>query len=428
MKDLKIVKLSASNIKRIRAVEIVPNGNTVTISGKNDAGKTSVLDSIEFALAGKDSICERPIRDGSTKAKIEVDLGELVVTRSFSASGGSSLKVAAKDGSALSSPQSILDSLYTKIGFDPLLFVRMKPAEQKEQLRKLVGLDFSKIDAERLAAYNERTTINRSLDGARGKLAAYQQNPDVPDEEVKVSDLMTELSAIQEHNRQNQLVKKDWEAASSVVVSRENAVRQQEQEIEEVRQQLKDLEAGLKKMKSELKLTQDHRDALEKVVAGLVYKDEQAIKDRISQADDVNAKVRSNARRKELAKEVLDLEQKSESLTTKIQDLDDQKGQLLKDAKFPLPGLSFDETGVLLNGVPFSQGSQARQLQAAVAIGLALNPKLKVILIRDASLLDDDSMQLIKDMADKHNAQVWLEVVNSKDKSAIVIEDGLVKE
>lgn len=43
MTALKIVRLASENIKRLKAVEIVPNGHTVTITGKNDQGKTSVL-------------------------------------------------------------------------------------------------------------------------------------------------------------------------------------------------------------------------------------------------------------------------------------------------------------------------------------------------------------------------------------------------
>ena len=47
---MKIVKLTAENFKRLEAVEITPDGNTVLISGRNGQGKSSVLDSILAAL------------------------------------------------------------------------------------------------------------------------------------------------------------------------------------------------------------------------------------------------------------------------------------------------------------------------------------------------------------------------------------------
>lgn len=90
MNALKIVKLGAENVKRLKAVEIIPAGNTVTISGKNDQGKTSILDAIEYALGGSKAICEEPIRKGQAKARIVCDLGEIVVERKFNAASGDS--------------------------------------------------------------------------------------------------------------------------------------------------------------------------------------------------------------------------------------------------------------------------------------------------------------------------------------------------
>lgn len=80
---MKIVKLQAENFKRLRAVEIVPKGAVVEISGKNAQGKSSVLDSIWAAVGGKDMSPAAPIRAGENSAKVSVDLGELVVTRTW---------------------------------------------------------------------------------------------------------------------------------------------------------------------------------------------------------------------------------------------------------------------------------------------------------------------------------------------------------
>ena len=47
---MKIIKLQAENIKKLRAIEISPDGPVVKITGKNAAGKSTVLDSISWAL------------------------------------------------------------------------------------------------------------------------------------------------------------------------------------------------------------------------------------------------------------------------------------------------------------------------------------------------------------------------------------------
>ena len=64
----RIISLEAENIKRLKAVKIEPAGeNLVVVSGENAQGKTSVLDSIEMALAGTRSVPDRPIREGKSK-------------------------------------------------------------------------------------------------------------------------------------------------------------------------------------------------------------------------------------------------------------------------------------------------------------------------------------------------------------------------
>ena len=67
---MKIISLQSENIKKIKAVEIRPTDNTVIISGKNGQSKSSVLDSIYYALGGKDKIPSKPIRDGEKKAEM----------------------------------------------------------------------------------------------------------------------------------------------------------------------------------------------------------------------------------------------------------------------------------------------------------------------------------------------------------------------
>ena len=143
MNDLTILQLTAENVKRLHAVDIKPDGSLVIIGGRNAQGKSSVLDSIEFALGG-DPSAKMPVRRGEANARVVVNLGEIVVKRTFTAAGGTSLVVTNADGQKQSSPQTILDKLTGALTFDPLAFSRQKPAAQAETLRALVGLDFTK--------------------------------------------------------------------------------------------------------------------------------------------------------------------------------------------------------------------------------------------------------------------------------------------
>src|SRR3990167_90897 len=142
---MKIIRLSAENFKRLRAVEITPDGSVVVIRGRNAQGKTSVMDAIAAALGGKDLCREKPIRDGEERAEITVDLGEYTITRVFTAKD-SYLTVKNADGAKIANPQARLDGLIGKISFDPLEFTRTKPGDQVKLLAEITGVDFTDMN------------------------------------------------------------------------------------------------------------------------------------------------------------------------------------------------------------------------------------------------------------------------------------------
>ena len=50
-----------------------------------------------------------------------------------------------------------------------------------------------------------------------------------------------------------------------------------------------------------------------------------------------------------------------------------------------------------------------------------------MIRVRDGSLLDEDSMQILAEMATEADYQVWVERVSTSGQGGIYIEDGRVK-
>ena len=130
---MKIIELRAENVMRLKAVEITPDGTVQVIGGRNAQGKSAVLNAIWLALGGGKASKETPlpIRDGEDKASVRLDLGDLVVTRSWTRKG-TSLKVENAEGAQYKSPQSMLDALVGQLSFDPLAFTRLSPKEQRE--------------------------------------------------------------------------------------------------------------------------------------------------------------------------------------------------------------------------------------------------------------------------------------------------------
>jgi len=425
---MKIIGLQVENIKRLKAVSVKPTGKTVVISGRNAQGKTSLIDSIEYALAGKDSVCEVPIRQGQEKARIVCDLGDIVVERTFAATSDESyLRVRGKDGTPVKSPQRLLDTLCEHRAFDPLSFVRLKPAEQAETLRRLVGLDFTALDARRKECYDSRTLADRELIAAKARLAALPFHADAPAQDTSAAEAQRALDDARKHNDIARTLGAQMETYRRQDASCAGDVARYEREIAELERKL----IAAKRERDDCAKT---REGIRRsITLGQIaidshkWADEQGPAKALDDIAAVNRKVRENAAHAQQNALAQEKQAEADRLTHEIEAIDAEKAGQLEWAAFPLPGLSFDGDRVLLDKMPFSQASQAQQLQAAVAIGLALNPKIRVILIRDASLLDDDSMRLMGELAEKHDAQIWLEVVNSDNPAAVIIEDGEIK-
>lgn len=429
MKATKIVRLEASNVKRLRAVEIEPDGSVVVISGRNAQGKSSVLDAIWMALGGKRAFPRTPVREGEGEAKIRVEFEDLIVDRRIKPNGSTQLVVSSREGARYPSPQAMLDALVGQLSFDPLAFSRMKPDAQRELLRKLVGLDTSAIDSERAALYDERTAVGREIKRLEGELSGVPHHEDAPADEVSVSELAAELQAAEEHQRR-------IDRAEDDVSRRAAAVSTAEEHAENIRARIASLEEELRNLRGRLEEGEKNeipkrRAALEEARERVdelrsSAPDREAIAARLRDAEGTNAKVRTNRRRSELEAKLASSRKERDNLSSAIEGCDRKRAEMIAGAQYPLEGLAVDEHGVLFRGLPLEQASSAEQLRVSVAIGLALNPRLRVLLVRDGSLLDDDSMRMLGELAAEADAQVWLERVGPEGEVGVVIEDGAI--
>lgn len=406
-----IKELHVNNVLRIKAVNVTPSGPVVVIGGQNAQGKSSVLDSIAMALGGTKQIPEKPIRNGEERGQIILKTEDLVIERRFTASGSTLVVRNADDLSVKKSPQALLDSLLGQISFDPLAFTAAKPADQLATLKNIVGLDFTAEDAERKKIYDERTFVNREYERAKADLARIPFYPDAPKEEVSVAELMKDLEKAQAVNAKNMANRKNLQGAYEYVNGLKLAIE--------------DLEKRLAFQKNEYDLAAKGLIIQEKNVSTQVEADERSIRDAIANSEANNARIRANVKHHEAQAAITAKKEESDKLTAKIVSIDKSKEEKLSAASFPVSGLGFDENGVTYNGIPFSQASQAEKIRVSVAMGLALNPKLPVLLIREGSLLDTANMKLLANLAAERGAQIWLERVGKEGD--VVIEDGMVK-
>ena len=397
---MSIVKLTSTNFKRIKAVEISPDkdGNLVIISGKNGQGKSSVLDSITAALGGTSTkTTPKPIRDGETKAEIVLETEELVVTRKFTPSG-STLTVKSPDGAVYPKGQAKLDELVGKLSLDPLAFTQLDEKKQLAQLLDLVDLPFNvaELDAERKAIFDQRAEIGRQ-GKAIGEVAI---DSSLPNEETSASQIISAIRIAQDQ--------------AAKIGDAEHGVAFAKNKVEEITAQIAELTRHLEQWSEAVIQNQEQLAVMEQPA------DVSTLEEQLAGVEETNAMIRSNNAAKEQEARKKELRASYESLTEQINAIDKRKADGLAAATFPVNGLGFDSDGVTYQGVPFKQASTAEQIRVSLGMAMALSPKLKIVRIADGSMLDSDNLNLIEEMASEKGFQVWLEIVEGGQGFEIV--------
>lgn len=424
-----IVKLIAENVKRLKAVAIEADGNVMKITGKNGQGKTSTIDAIWLALGGDAAVrgtkTTRPIRDGAKQASVVLDLGELIVTRTWTANDKPpTLKLESKDGTRFASPQAMLNDLVGNLAFDPLAFMRMDGKKQTETLLALVGIDAKKLDEQRKLIFEDRTILNRQVKELKATLGAFnphENEGNLPDKEVSSAQLMKEYQAATETiaaNNRKRTKLEDMRNQALSILSEQEQIEQEIKKLQERHQALgtkvDEIRTEGKKLGAEVELLQDP--------------DMKALRERMTTVEETNVKIRERNRHIGIYRNLLDAELKSKELTLKIEALDNKKVDAIRRAKLPVDGLGFTEEGVTFNGIPLPQASHSEQIRVSMAMGMSLNPQLRVMLVKNGNDFDSDSLQIVEDMARDNDYQIWMEMVDETGKVGVYIEDGEVKQ
>ena len=425
---MNIIRLEAENFKRLRAVTITPSGNVVTITGKNGQGKSSVLDSIWAALGGAAALPKVPVRAGAEDGHVTVDLGAYKITRKFKVKEdgdySTSLVIENPDGMRAKSPQTLLDEIVGKMTMDPMAFSRMTSKEQFDSLKVLVpGLDLDDIAAKDAEDYERRTAANRKAKEAKSAAAAIGAK-DGRVQKIDTAKMMEKLSSASEVNAGIEERRKRREAATKEVADIRKAVSDlydEQQRLEARLKEIAELTVTMTEKAERLEIRLRNAEPLPEPV------DTAELTKAISEANAANGEAEKQERRDSLLEEAARWETQANALTAAMEARAEHKRAMIAAAKFPVEGLSLGDGEVLVDGLPFDQAATSKKIRTSMAIAMAANPTVRVIRIIDGSLLDEDAMKLVADMARDHDFQVWIEVVSDGEGTGILIEDGHVK-
>lgn len=430
-----IISLTVENIKKIKAVTIRPSGNVVEITGRNGQGKSTVLDAIWWALKGKDNIQTAPIRNGEKSGKITLELQDYLIERTFRRNElgddyTTKISVITKDRARMASPQAVLDGFTGMLGFDPLSFMRQTPKQQYDTLRGLCKLevDVEELDRQHKDLFDRRTDVNRDIKTCEARLANMIIPTGAPTERIDVSalvDKVAEINALNSAIAQRQRMRQTLLADN---VRRGEETKQLQKEAKKLQDEVNKKLIRLAEIEKENKSAAEQIGAITDYLRENKPQDASFYSEKIKQAEQINSIMDLRDNRALEEKTLRAAQSKADDLTAQMQALQERKRAAIESAHLPVSGLEFGDGELLLNGVPLEQLSAAEQLKLSMDIAMAENPKLRVILLKDASLLDPQSTDYVRRRAEQEGYQVWEERVSAEGSVGFVIEDGELKQ
>jgi len=409
---IKINKLEIENVKRVKAVKIEPTASGLTIvGGRNNQGKTSILDAVAWGLGGNKHRPSKSTREGSVvppNLHIVMSNG-LVVERKGK---NSDLKVIDPKGEKAG--QQLLNSFVEELAIDLPKFMNSSNKEKANTLLQIIGVgdQLIKLEIEEQEVYNKRLTIGQIADQKKKYAEEQTYYADAPKELVSASDLIQQQQQILAINGENQ---RKRENLSFI----QNKYAQEGQEIERLKSQLAELEQ---------KYTQTGTDLATAQQSAIDLQDQSTddLENNIQQIDEINRKVRANLDKDKAEEDAGDYRTQYAKLSTQIDDVRKKKTDLLTNADLPLSGLSVDDGELIYNNQMWDNMSGSDQLKVSTAIVRKLNPNCGFILLDKLEQMDLESLEEFGKWLEQEGLQAIATRVGTGEECSIIIEDGYV--
>lgn len=387
---MKLKRLALKNIRCIRDLdlEVPPEAPVIYVTGPNGIGKTSLLDGILMALAGKKKIPAGSITNGCESAVIEVETDEGLKIERKITEKGAYLKVFRADGSEAPSPQKLLDRILGPISMEPWAFISGTAKSRRDLILASAGVEeeLGDLEVRDKDAREERRLAKRSLKETEAQLKdAPPLMPGTPDEPVDTSELKGVL-------REAHQIQQNLERADQKLRTLEEEEKRLIARLDEIARESKKIDGWIAEQ------------------GGPVVEDAQK---NLDEAEEINRLVAESAGTRMLMDQKKTQGDRVSMLEARVGKIEGERKALLGRIAEALPveGLAVDDNEVLVNEIPFPQLSTAQRLKVAVALATKEDPELRVVRITDGSVLDKSSREYLDAVARDEGLQIWVEDV-----------------
>jgi len=383
---MKIKKLLLENYKIIKFAQIEPTENIIFIVGKNAQGKSTIMKGFWEAIVGKSKETLQPIREGEDKAKIEVELDDFKIVREFTKQG-TKVSVFNKDGYQISSPQDFLNKLSDKKNIHIRNFTQLNDKDQRQLLLSILDINIDQFDNKRKEIYDRRHLIGLE----KKTLGEYDKD---------------EIEIATEYKDKTVISISDLSKKFNDEKQKRNNYTNAQNEILSLSQQIIELQK-LMEAKKQILDTTENLEELEK---------------QLNNQESENEKINYYKNVYQAIRQIELKDNEYNSLSTQITDIDTQKKNELH--KCNLENLEIGDEYIKYKGQPLSQASSSEQILVNLNLFIKSNPKLRVFLIQNGNILDDDTIKKIDVIAKENDINVWIEYVSEDKEKGFYLEDG----
>ena len=408
--SIAINKLEIENVKRIKAVKVEPSPTGLTvIGGNNNQGKTSVLDSIAWALGGNRFKPSKAAREGSVvppSLKITMSNG-LIVERKGK---NSSLKVIDPNGNK--GGQQLLDSFVEELAINLPKFMDSTAKEKADILLQIIGVgpQLAELEIKEKQLYEQRHAIGVIADQKEKFAKEQTYYPDAPKELVSIADLIAEQQGVLAKNGENARKRQN---AQQIKTAYEGKLA----EVNRLSEQLKAAQAELEVLENDLQIATD-------LTIDLIDESTEEIESNIANIEQINLKVRANLDKEKAEEEARVQREEYNRLSSEIEAVRKDKRDLLTNADLPLEGLSVNDGKLLYLGQEWDNMSGSQQLMVATAIVRKLKPDCGFVLIDKLEQMDQITLDQFGKWLEDEGLQAIATRVSTGDECSIIIEDG----
>jgi predicted ATP-dependent endonuclease of OLD family len=397
---IKVLSLVVENFKNIEKTEVDFAGRSATIIGKNGAGKSSLIQAICSPI-DSNYIPAKPVKKGEERGSIELTIGGSLHGEEETYTLGlhfsekhkkGRITVTNGEGEKVNGGKQFISDIVGNIGFDIQEFIKLGVTSSGSISKK----QMHDLDKEFKDVYEARADVNRDISHAKSKLEGHDFSQDELERYNEVVDTDGIVSKMTNIEKELEKYNKVFSTVDSLLDS-----------IPLKQERLALLEEKVEALHAEITADIDKLDKGEVWLANKTKPSIEAMNIELSNANIHNNKVKEVKSLQDSQIAIRLLQENSEANTERLDKIKREKKQIFTSSPLPVKGLTFDEEGIYFKGLPFVEGQHPSStiISIGAKIGMALNPNLRMLVIKDGSLLENYQL-FVEMVADNEEVEI----------------------